>query len=494
MQDLKRAFYGLWIDGQEVAADDGKRASLINPATGQVWAEGAVASAAQVDQAVAAAHSALIGPWRKLTPQQRSRVLFRYAEVIDLHRDQIAEVESLGAGKVRTDAAAEVSQVVDDLTFYAGLSDKIGGSTIPVGTRAVAATYREPVGVCAQIVPWNYPFMMAGWKVAPALAAGCTVVLKPASLTPATAVLLGQLAKEAGIPDGVVNVVCGPGESVGSALITHPKVNKVTFTGATETGKDVMTKAALGLKRVSLELGGKSPSIVFADADLEAAAAGSVFGIFYSAGQSCDARSRLLIESSVYEEFLALFVAKAKSLRLGDPLAPTTQMGPLISASHRQKVHAHVQAGIAEGGRLLTGGSLPADGLAEGGFFYPATVLADVGEQMAVFQEEIFGPVVVACAFADEAEAIRLANAVDYGLVATIWSENGGRAQRVAQALQCGLIGINTPFTAGPGLPFGGYKASGFGRELGQSAIELYTEEKCVITRTTERPINPFRV
>lgn len=494
MQDLKRAFYGLWIDGQEVESAGGSRLHLTNPATGQVWAEGALATPAQVDQAVLAAHAALVGPWRKVTPQQRSRLLFRYAEVIDANRQQISEVESLGAGKVRADAEAEVSQVVDDLTFYAGLADKIGGSTVPVGQRALAATYREPVGVCAQIVPWNYPFMMAGWKVAPALAAGCTVVLKPASLTPATAVLLGQLAKEAGIPDGVVNVIAGPGESVGSALIAHPKVSKVTFTGATETGKEVMTRAALGLKRVSLELGGKSPSIVFADADLEAAAAGSVFGIFYSAGQSCDARSRLLIERSVYEEFLALFVAKAKTLRQGDPLAPTTQIGPLISDSHRQKVHACVQGGVAEGARLVIGGSFPVQGVAEGGFFYPPTVLADVTEQMAVFREEIFGPVVVACAFADESDAIRLANSVDYGLVATVWSENGSRAQRVAQALECGLIGINTPFTAGPGLPFGGYKASGFGRELGQSAIELYTEEKCVITRTTERPFNPFRI
>ncbi len=494
MQDLKRSSYGLWIGGKEEPSADGTTVPMTNPATGEVWAEGAVATPAQVDQAVAAAHGALVGPWRKISPQERSRLLFRYAEAIDAQRAGIAEVESLGAGKVRSDAEAEVSQVVDDLTFYAGLADKVGGTTVPVGQRAVAATYREPVGVCAQIVPWNYPFMMAGWKVAPALAAGCTVVLKPASLTPATAVLLGELAKEAGIPDGVVNVVAGPGESVGTALITHPKVRKVTFTGATETGKEVMTRAAAGLKRVSLELGGKSPSIVFADADLEAAAAGSVFGIFYSAGQSCDARSRLLIEQSVYEEFLSLFVAKAKTLRQGDPLLPTTQIGPLISAGHRQKVHACVTGGVEEGARLVLGGSFPVSGVAEGGFFYPPTVLADVTEEMGVFHEEIFGPVVVASPFSAEPEAIHLANAVDYGLVATIWSENGGRAQRVAQALECGLIGINTPMTAGPGLPFGGYKASGFGRELGASALELYTEEKCVVTRTTERPINPFRV
>ena len=494
MPAMKRAFYGLWINGQEVAAAAGEACDLINPATGQVWAHGAVADDGQVDEAVLAAEAAFQGPWRKVPPQQRARLLFRYAEVIDGHLDELAEVEAVGAGKVLADARGEIGQVVDDLVYYAGWADKLSGSTVPAGWRGQAATYREPVGVCAQIVPWNYPFMMAGWKVAPALAAGCTVVLKPASATPATAVLLGEMAKEAGIPDGVVNIVAGPGDRVGTALIRHPRVAKVTFTGSTETGKDVMREAAVGLKRVSLELGGKSPSIVFADADLEAAASGSVFAIFYSAGQSCDARSRLLIDQGVYQEFLELFVAKATTLRLGDPLDAKTQIGPLISEGQRQRVHGYVKTGVAEGARLVLGGQLNQPGVPEEGFFYPPTVLADVTPQMRVFQEEIFGPVVVAAPFTDEADAIRLANQVDYGLVATVWTENGARAARVAKALACGLVGVNTPVTAGPGLPFGGYKASGFGRELGQSALDLYTEEKCVVTRTSERPINPFRL
>jgi aldehyde dehydrogenase (NAD+)/betaine-aldehyde dehydrogenase len=353
---------------------------------------------------------------------------------------------------------------------------------------------REPVGVCAAIIPWNYPLMMAVWKVAPALATGNTLVLKPASATPLTAIALGGMALEAGIPAGVLNVIAGPGAEVGEALAGHPGVDKVAFTGETSTGRRIAAVAANGLKRVSLELGGKSPNIVFADADLDAAVPGSLWAIYYSAGQSCEARSRILVQDEVYERFAAAFTERAAALRVGDPLADGTQVGSLISRQHATRVRDFIEGAVDEGGELLIGGegneTLP-DGLDVEAFVRP-TVIGGVSNEMRVAQEEVFGPVVTLQRFADEAEAVRWANDVRYGLAATVWTGDAARGHRVAQRVRSGAIGINTPFVAFPGIPFGGFKESGYGREQSLDALELYTESKAVLVGTSPKPLNPF--
>jgi aldehyde dehydrogenase (NAD+)/betaine-aldehyde dehydrogenase len=358
----------------------------------------------------------------------------------------------------------------------------------------VSYTLREPVGVCAAIIPWNYPLMMAIWKVAPALAAGCALVLKPASATPLTAIALGELALEAGIPPGVLNIVSGPGAEVGEALAAHPGVDKVAFTGETDTGRRIATVAAATLKRVSLELGGKSPNLVFADADLEAAVNGSLWAIYYSGGQSCEARSRLLVEDDVYAAFTDAFVAKAATLRIGDPLADETQIGSLISRQHAARVLDHIGAAIAAGGELLTGGAVdgpPAPGLDPDAFVRP-TVIGAVDNTSKVAQEEIFGPVVTVTSFADEAEALQLANDVRYGLAATVWTGDTARGHRIAQRIRSGAVSVNTPFVAFPGVPFGGFKESGYGREQSLETLDLYTETKAVLVGTSAKPVNPF--
>jgi acyl-CoA reductase-like NAD-dependent aldehyde dehydrogenase len=339
-------------------------------------------------------------------------------------------------------------------------------------------------------VPWNYPFTMTTWKLAPALAAGCTIVLKPDSATPLSALRLAELAGEVGFPPGVINVVPGPGATVGAHLVRHPGVDKVAFTGSTATGTEIMRMAAESIKRVTLELGGKSPSIVFADADLASAIPSSVWSIYYSAGQSCEARSRILVEQSIYDDFVAEFSDKAKTLRVGDPLDPETQVGSLISQEHRSKVHGFVERGVDEGAEVFAGGE-PQDGP---GAFYPPTVLAKVDNKMTVAQEEIFGPVVTITPFEDEKDAIRIANDVRYGLMATVWTGDPARGHRVAARIKSGTVGINMPYSAFPGIPFGGYKQSGFGRELGLETLELYLETKSVIVNTSPKPINPFRL
>jgi acyl-CoA reductase-like NAD-dependent aldehyde dehydrogenase len=382
---------------------------------------------------------------------------------------------------------AEVAQAVETFRFYASAIGSIGGHANPVGGSLLFYSLREPVGVCGQIVPWNYPLMLATWKLAPALAAGCTVVLKPDPQTPLTALRLAELALEAGIPEGVVNVVPGDGPVVGAHLVSHPGVDMVSFTGSTATGAVVMRMAADPLKRVMLELGGKSPNIVFADANLDDAVASSAWAIFYSAGQSCEARSRLLVEAPVYDEVVARVTELATRVKVGDPLDPETQMGSLISETHRAKVHGFVEGA---GGEVTTGGAI-GDGP---GAFYPPTVIAAVDNSSTVAQEEIFGPVVVAIPFEDEADAVRLANEVRYGLMATVWTGDPARGHRVAQQVKAGTVGINMPYTAFPGIPFGGFKQSGFGRELGLETLDEYLETKSVITYTGSRPTNPFRL
>ncbi len=486
----------LLINGEFRDAAEGATFPTHSPATGEKLADVARATAADVDAAVAAARAALDGKWARTSPAKRSRMLGRLAQLLEGEADRLAELETRNNGKPQWQARSEIQQAVADLDFFASAAQQLTGRSFVVNPSTLSYTLREPVGVVAAIIPWNYPLMMATWKVAPALAAGCTMVMKPASATPLTALELGKLALEAGIPAGVLNVVTGPGGEVGEALVRHPGVDKIAFTGETETGRRIAALAADGLKRVSLELGGKSPNLVFADAALDAAVAGSLWGIFYSAGQSCEARSRILVAAEVHDDFVEAFTAKAAALRVGDPLVAETQIGSLISRGQASRVLGYVEAARDEGATVLTGGAVDGElgaGLDAQAYVKP-TVIDGVRNEMKVAQEEIFGPVVTITTFADEAEAIALANDVRYGLAATIWTGDGARGHRVAQAIRSGTVGINTPFAAFPGVPFGGFKESGYGREMSLDALDLYTETKAVLVGTGARPVNPFGV
>jgi len=480
--------YGLWIGGEFVEAAETRE--LTEPATGDPLARTAVASTEDVDRAVEAARGALTGDWLKTPPTERSRLLHALADAIVANRKELAELEARNVGKAISSVKAELNQAVENFRFYASAIASIAGRSNPMGGSLLFYSLKEPVGVAGQIVPWNYPLTMTTWKLAPALAAGCTIVLKPDSATPLSALRLAELAGEVGFPPGVINVVPGPGTTVGAHLVRHPGVDKIAFTGSTSTGAEIMRMAADGMKRITLELGGKSPSLVFADAELASAIPSSVWSIYYSAGQSCEARSRVLVERPLYDDFVAEFSDKAKTLKVGDPLDPETQVGSLISEEHRGKVHGYVERGIEEGAEVVAGGE-PQDGP---GAFYPPTVLAQVDNKMTVAQEEIFGPVVTVIPFEDEKDAIRIANDVRYGLMATIWTGDPARGHRVAARIKSGTVGINMPYSAFPGIPFGGYKQSGFGRELGLDTLELYLETKSVIVNTSAKPINPFRL
>jgi acyl-CoA reductase-like NAD-dependent aldehyde dehydrogenase len=480
--------YGLFIGGQPVEPQSGEVRELTEPATGEALARAAVAGAEDVDRAVAAAREALGGSWGKTPANERSRLLHALADAMQANRKELAELEVRNVGKAISSVKAELAQAIENFRFYASAIASIRGETRPIGGSLLYYSLREPVGVVGQIVPWNYPLMMTTWKLAPALAAGCSIVLKPDSLTPLSALRLAELASEVGIPEGVVNVVPGPGPTTGAHLVRHPDVDKVAFTGSTETGGEIMRLCSETVKRVSLELGGKSPNLVFADADLADAIPSSVWSIFYSAGQSCEARSRVLVEQSLYDDFVRQFTEKARAIKVGDPLDPETQMGSLISKAHRDKVHSFVETGRDEGAEVVAGGE-PADGR---GAFYPPTVLANVDNRMVVAQEEIFGPVVTIIPFEDERDAIRIANETKYGLFATVWTGDPARGHRLAARIKAGEIGINMPYTAFPGIPFGGYKQSGFGRELGLETLDLYLETKSVLLSTSPKPFNPF--
>lgn len=489
-----RKEWKLLINGQQVDAQAGKTFTVINPATNEPIATVASAGREDVDAAVQAARDAFDkGKWVRMGAPRRARMLLKVADIMRKREDEILRLEVTNNGKAVSQARAELAQAIEDFEFFAGAATKITGSTIPVPNGFLNYTVREPIGVCGQIVPWNYPIMMAAWKLAPALAAGNTVVLKPASATPLTALLLGEICLEAGIPAGVVNVLPGPGAEVGAYLAGHPGVDKVAFTGETETGREIMRLAAATLKRVTLELGGKSPNIVFEDADIDHAVNGSLFAIYYSAGQSCEARSRLFVQDSVYDRFVSAFVEKTEKLKVGDPMDQATHIGALISPKHLERVDGYVRLGREEGAEVLAGGQKPGNGLEKGNFYLP-TVLAGMDNSARVAQEEIFGPVVAIMRFGGESEAIQLANDVKYGLAATIWTNNVGRAHRVAGQIKSGVVTINTPYTAFPGLPFGGYKQSGFGRELSMEALEHYTELKSVLVYTGEKAMNPFGI
>jgi acyl-CoA reductase-like NAD-dependent aldehyde dehydrogenase len=480
--------FGLFIDGESVEPASGEIRDLAEPASGEPLARAAMAGKDDVDRAVAAARAALDGPWAKTRPTERSRLLHALADAIHENRRELAELETRNVGKALSSSKAEVATAAENFRFFATAIASVAGRSHPVGGSILYYALKEPVGVCGQIVPWNYPILMAAWKLSPALAAGCTVVLKPDAATPLTAVRLAELATEVGFPPGVVNVVPGDGSSTGSHLVSHPGVDKVAFTGSTRTGGEIMRLCSEPIKRLTLELGGKSPNLIFADANLDDAIPSSVYSIFYSAGQSCEARSRVLVEKPLYDDFVDRFTNAAQRLKVGDPLQPETQMGSLISQTHRDKVHGFVEAGREEGAEVRLGGE-PGNGA---GAFYPPTVLAGVDNRMVVAQEEIFGPVVTVAPFEDEKDATRIANDTKYGLYATVWTGDPGRGHRLARSIKAGSIAINMPYTAFPGIPFGGYKQSGFGRELGVETLEAYLESKSVLVSTSPKPSNPF--
>ena len=478
--------YGLFIGGEPAEPASGEFRDLIEPATGDPLARAPLAGEADVDRAVEAARSALDGDWGKTPGTERSRLLHALADAIQANRAELAELESRNVGKAISSVKAELFQAVENFRFYASAIASIGGRSNPIGGSLLFYSLKEPVGVAAQIVPWNYPLMMATWKLAPALAAGCSVVLKPDPQTPLTAIRLAELAIEVGFPAGALNVVPGDGPTTGAYLVGHPGVDKVAFTGSTRTGGEIMRLASDPVKRVTLELGGKSPNLVFADADLASAIPSSAWSIFYAAGQSCEARSRMLVEKPLYDAAVAQMAELAGGIKVGDPLDPETQMGSLISAPHRDRVHGFVERAGA-GAELVAGGAVP-DGA---GAFYPPTVVA-ASNDSEIAQEEVFGPVVTLIPFEDEKDAIRIANDVRYGLMATVWTGDPARGHRIAARIKAGTVGINMPYTAFPGIPFGGYKQSGFGRELALETLDLYLETKSVIVSTGARPINPF--
>jgi acyl-CoA reductase-like NAD-dependent aldehyde dehydrogenase len=446
---------------------------VFEPATEQVLAELPRAGAEEADEAVARAKAAFPA-WRDVAPGDRAKLLRRLARAVEGKVEELAQLESRNVGKPISDARGEVGSVVDVFDYYAGAPERLLGSQIPV-SGGVDVTFREPLGVVGLITPWNFPLPIASWKVGPALAAGNTIVLKPAELTPLTALELGKLALEAGIPEGVLNVLNGPGRTVGEWIVEHADVAKVAFTGSTEIGRRVGEIASQSIKRVTLELGGKSANVVFADADLEKAAASAPLAVFGNAGQDCCARSRILVERSAVEPFLEALEREVMALRVGDPLDDATQMGPLISADHREKVASYV-----DDGTVAFRGSAP-DGP---GYWFPPTVLSPVSNDERVAREEIFGPVVAVIPFDDEADAVRIANDTVYGLSGSIWTRDGARALRVARALETGNISVNSNSSVRVTTPFGGFKQSGVGRELGPFALEHYTELKNVFIST----------
>ena len=450
---------------------------VVNPATEQTVAEVQRHDAGEVDRAVRRAAGAF-SAWRDVAPVDRARLLRRFAEQVEAHAEELALIETRNVGKPIGDSLAEVAMVAEVLHFYAGAVDKHRGATVPV-SGGVDLTWHEPLGVVAAIVPWNFPLTIASWKVGPALACGNSVVVKPAELTPLSALRFAELALDAGVPEGVLQVVVGSGNTVGTALVEHPRVAKVAFTGSTTAGRDVMTRAAGTIKRVTLELGGKSANVVFADADVELAAARAPYAVFANAGQDCCARSRILVERRVYDRFVELLLKATEAVVVGDPEDPSTEMGPLVSSDHRASVSAFLDP--PEPGLQVAGHGRAPDGP---GWWFPPTVLAPVDPSMRVWRDEIFGPVVAVTSFEDEAEAISLANDTPYGLSGSIWTRDVARALRVARAVEAGVLSVNSNTSVRVSTPFGGMKQSGFGRELGLEALASFSDVKNVFIST----------
>ncbi|OGR47750.1 MAG: betaine-aldehyde dehydrogenase [Elusimicrobia bacterium GWA2_66_18] len=480
----------MFVGGKWVQSRSGAVREILDPADGALLARvpesGREDAAAAIDSARAAFDD---GPWRKVTAQDRGKFLFRIAEGLRAEAKKLAELETRSCGKPLAEAEFDVADAANCFEFYGGLATKLHGETMQVPANSLSFVLREPVGVCGQIIPWNYPLLMAAWKLAPALAAGNVCVLKPSELTPLTALELARVIEAVGLPPGVVNVVTGPGAGAGEELASSRKVDKVAFTGGTATGRRIMAAATSNLKKISLELGGKNPNIVFADADLEMAVDGALFGAFANQGEVCSAGSRLLVQRPLHRRLVDAMLKKVPRIKLGHGLEPGVKMGPLVSGAHREKVEAYIKIGREEGAKLLCGGKRPAGAAFAKGFFLEPTIFDEVKPSMRIAREEIFGPVLAVIAFDDEEEAVRIANDTEYGLAAAVWTKDVTRALRVVGQLRAGITWVNTYHPSHNEMPWGGYKASGIGRELGLHGIEGYLETKQVNVNLDETPI-----